>query len=235
MVLAAVAIGGVLMAGVVTMINNLNTATALLNSRIEAGELMTEIKHAGLLSPLCRLNLANGNRTLTSQYNSQLRINQMRLQVDEMFYPNPDGQALSNDAVIRLNQSLPFGTKVKSISLVGEKLVGPNTYAGFLEVRFRPEMRRELKVSIQVNSANVITGCNFAGDPNVPLAAAASADCQADATLYLPQAGNGSAIHHVCGHYGSAGSSGIGPTYLCFNGNWVTTSPGNCSNPTSSN
>lgn len=234
MVLVAVAIAGILIAGMTNYINQMQMAVKTLEARNEAVEMIVEIKNVSATSPACRLNFVG--QTLPA-INTPLPFTRFR-------FVNAAGTALANNDVITQGQRLPLGTTIAGLSLVPTVQVPPSTYLADFRIQFTnlgaysPSIVRNIRTRVQVDGTGRIVDCTFEDTPTGGGGGGVLRPCtNLPSTTYaniVPPpvpAPSGTLIHEWC----PLNHTGDGNRYLCLDSQWITTQSDRCIDTNSGN
>lgn len=235
MVLVAVAVAGILIAGMTNYINQMQKAVKTLEARNEAVEMIVEIKNVSATSPACRLNFVG--QTLPA-LNTPLPFTRFR-------FVNAAGTALANEDVITVGKRLPLGTSIATLSLVPTVQVPPNTFLADFRIQFSnqaaytPSIVRNIRTRVQVDATGRITDCTF---EDTPYGGGGGGGVLRPCTTPPPSATtyyaappmpapSGTIVHEWC----PLNHTGDGNRFLCLDSQWVLTQSDMCIDTTSGN
>lgn len=213
MVLAAVAIAGVVVSGLATYMNNMQKVVKMLETRNEALELLVELKSVAASSPACKLNFEGLS---LPGIGSPLGVSRFR-------FVDSAGSALSNEDVVRRDQRLPLGTRVTDIALVTKSAVAASTFLADLRITFAnsgalaASLVRSIRTRVQVDGSGRIVDCTF-DENGLSGASAAAATAQACDPAALPIC-NARSCFEPDGQGGTMNSGT--PAIICTSGGWA--------------
>lgn len=227
-VLFAVGIGGILIVGTMTFLDNLHRQVRSMEARSEAVETIAEVKSILALTKACKLNFEG--RALPAMG--------IALRTPALKRANLAGTALTNENIVSVNQKLPHGSVVRAIGLRPLELVAALNFSGKLEIgletkgSFVPSIVRSVHVIIKTDASNQVVDCTVdssaggatlrscVGPPGGCPVISGAPVCTTSSTVYP----SGTTWLIGCTSGGTNGTS------LCLDGQWVQTAQADCNN-----
>lgn len=159
-VMVAMGVTALLISGLLTYMNNMNSQVKSIEARTEALELLSEVKSILALTNACRLNFQG--RTLP-EIGEPISMANLK-------FANAAGDGLTTRDIVAVDQKLPHGSIIQSIGLVpttavvaGSAFIGKLELALEMKGAFVPSIKRATTVTIATDSTNRIVDCRIDG------------------------------------------------------------------------